>query len=438
MKFYRIIILSLLLQLVYKVEAQVSVIYQSGLNLSVSSVVTNDTATLVSLRCAKLPGENFSLPKKLLYLEDELQNKYHLISTNNIILGDTMVIPYSGYYDFSLAFEPLPPKVKIFDLRAANEQNSFFAFWGIHQDKNVLKKIKHVKDDAILCLTDVCTPSLTNTTVVGRILDYQHIEDIDSLSISARDFYGNLNTTNTKKRVFSAITDDGTFEFSLPLSHKCWTYIEGNNRNIPIFLVPGDTLYVTIENDQKVSCHTTYVSSKGYPVMHRLMTADPKWVDWDLAQSRYTTIRPSDLLREIENKKESSRALVDYLSWKYGLDKIESHLLSLQIYSFLYEIGISRLNKNFLDVYFRETGNHPKGYTDALISLPEIVDSYGFLKDIQTGDYSYFVLPSQYLLFHLANIRPIRFAKTLDLRYEILEQYLGQELDEEWRKRIDF
>lgn len=97
-------------------------LYQSGYKqFSVVNVERNDTATTISLRCRMNPGDHFLLPKKNMYLDDELHNKYKLRNTVNIVPGDTILCPYSGEYDFSLVFDPMPKGVRIFDLRAADE-----------------------------------------------------------------------------------------------------------------------------------------------------------------------------------------------------------------------------------------------------------------------------------------------------------------------------
>lgn len=413
-------------------------LYQSGYKqFSVVNVERNDTATTISLRCRMNPGDHFLLPKKNMYLDDELHNKYKLRNTVNIVPGDTILCPYSGEYDFSLVFDPMPKGVRIFDLRAADEWYSSFAFWGIHQDDRIMKKIKHVADDVQLSAGDVCRPVSKPAVIKGHINNYRSSDQEEILSLQVRTCHENSKPKNRNINLKEKINEDGDFEFVVPVANKSWTYIEGRKTKIPVLLIPDDTIMLEIENYQDLDMRTTYNSVNGNNTMANLMMADPKWVDWENARDRDTNIRPSDLFQDMEKRIEDSGRLVDYLAWKYHLSQTESHLLRLQMHSFIYEVGISRLNRNLSDTYFGKNINY-QGNAEGLASLPEIVDSYSFLRNIRTDDCSYFVLPSQYLLLHLSQIHPIQLVGTSESRFRSLEQYLGQELDDEWRKRIDF
>lgn len=414
------------------------VIYQSGYkSVRLLDVERTDTATIVSMRCSMLPGDKFTLPQKELYIDDELQNRYHLKYTRNIVLGDTVICPYSGFYDFSLVFEPLPSSVEVFDLRAANEWYSAFAFWGIHQNKQVTRKIKHIEDVVRLEQNDVALASSANAVIKGRIKGYTSSIKRDTLSLQTRAFNEGQIPRNVTIKHYAEVDDNGKFEFTIPINNKYWTYIEGNKTSIPVFLIPNDTITLTVEQYKEVDMHVMYQSSDGNYTMEKLMHTDPRWVDWEFATDRYVNIRPDELMGEVHKRKRAADTLADYLVWKYKLSRVESHMLRLQMYSFIYEIAITRLNKNLHDVYFRRNGFYQTDYQDGLIHIPEIVDSYGFLKDIRTDDYTYFMLPSQYLLIHLANIEPVRYPQTTELRFKILEEYLGHPINNEWKKRIE-
>lgn len=419
-------------------KSNAGVVYQSGYkHFSIAGVERNDTATIISLHCRMNPGDHFLLPKKNMYLDDERHNKYKLRYTINIVPGDTILCPYSGEYDFSMVFDPMPKGVRIFDLRAADEWYSAFAFWGIHQDDRMIRKIKHVADDVHLSAGDVCSPVSKPAVIKGHIKNYRSSDQEEILSLQVRTCHENSKPRNSNINLKERISENGYFEFVAPVANKSWTYIEGKKTKIPVLLIPDDTIMLEIENYQEFDMRTTYNSVNGNNTMANLMMADPKWVDWENARDRDASIHPSDLFQDMEKRKETSGRLVDYLTWKYHLSQAESHLLRLQMHSFIYEVGISRLNRNLSDTYSGGSTNY-QGTAEDLASLAEVIDSYCFLKDIKTKDYSYFVLPSQYLLSHLSQILPIRLVRTSESRFKSLEQYLGQELDEEWRKRIDF
>ncbi len=438
----RISLIILLCFLSFAVEAKEQAwdcIYQSGYKqFSVVDVERSDTATIISLRCKMRPGDPILLPNKKMYLDDELHNRYKLRYAVNIVPGDTIRCPYSGEYDFSLVFDPLPKKVKIFDLRAVNAWYSAFDFWGIHKDKNISRKIKHKADDIQLGAGEVCHSGSKTCVVKGYIKNYDSSGEQEVMSLEVRTSSDNGRQEN--RRLKENISDDGYFNFVAPVENKCWTYIEGRNTKTPVLLIPGDTIMLTIENYQEIDMHATYSSLNGNNTMASLMMADPKWMDWDLARARYEGVHPAELWQDMEKRIKETNTFADYLSWKHHLSQTESHLLRLHMHSFIYEISISRLNTNFNEVYLNKEARNPRGNSEDFSSLPEVVNSYSFLKNINTGDYSYFVLPYQYLLLHLPDILPVRLAstKTLESRFMSLEKYLGQELDEEWRKRINF
>ena len=72
------------------------------------------------------------------------------------------------------------------------------------------------------------------------------------------------------------------------------------------------------------------------------------------------------------------------------------------------------------------------------IDSEEVIEAHGFMRAIDTDDYSYLILPSQYLLLHLHRAIPVVSSMmTKDMYIEIIEKYIGRHLNEDWRKRVD-
>lgn len=206
---------------------------------------------------------------------------------------------------------------------------------------------------------------------------------------------------------------------------------------IPILLYPDDTLNVTVDHMYDINMGIEYHSSKRNDIMKNLMVADPKFVDWELAQKRYIRVSPIELRAEMIAKKEKTDSFIDYLTWKYKLSFIEEHLLRLQIMSFIDEVVINRIASNINSVIFDHSGIYDSNKViNQIENSPETMDACSFLKNINTSDYSYFVLPSQYLLMHLPHLQLFQYGKK-EMRYHILEKHIGKSLDEEWRKRVE-
>lgn len=434
-RFWFLIILVVAAEAIYA-DSKCQLIYQSGYpEVSIERIVRHDTATIVHMRRIANPGDVFVLTKRQLYLDDEQGKKYRLKGTEGISQGDTIRHPLSGILDFSLIFEPLAKNVKIFDLRAANEAFSTFAFWGIHEKDNILKKIKHLKDKNIRLDKEQIFLNTGTAVIRGQIRNYTSSkpDTCQLFLVFQKDDYFRHG-----EFFKSAVSKEGCFEFCLPVENMCWSYIEGKHAVIPVVFYPNDTLEVTIDKLGEIDMTVSYRSLAGNNIMQKLMQADPMWTDWELAGKRSTPVAPSMLAKEMQAKKNETTKLVEYLTWKHGMSQVESHLLQLKINSFINEISITRLRKTILGLYPSTTEllNKPEELS-RIEQQPEIQESYEFLKEIDPEDYSYFILPSEYLLSHLPGV-VLYYRSDRNQRYGIIERYIGKPLDDLWRKRIVF
>lgn len=411
-----------------------NVVYQSDYKyISILDYTTSDTATVINMRCSLTPGENYVLKKRMLYLDDEKCRKYRLKQTQGLIQGDTVRCPYSGFVDFSLVFEPLNRDVRIFDLRSTNEYYPSFAFWGIH--KEGVKGIKHVKDSEI-CLTRQDIRMVDGTSLVkGTISNYGALNRCDTFQICMREPTNNPTDGYILRYYESIVAEDGRFEFKVPIEHMNWVYLRGKEMAIPIVLCPDDELTVSIENFGEIDMKVSYRSKDGNAVMQNLLRAAANYTAWDFVYRRYDVISPTLLNNKLEQEKTMFEKFSDYLAWKYKLSSKEVHLLRLNYNSLLYEVAMVCLNRVF-DVSFKP-GTNIEAVREAMMSS-EVIEAHTFMKAINTDDYSYLILPSQYLLLHLHNAIPLYSSKmTKDMYIEIIEKYIDRQLNEDWKKRIN-
>ena len=406
-------------------------IYQAGyIHPQIVHIERSDTATVVSLSCNQCPGDEVFCVDATFHLNDEKQNRYPLRHAEGIKFGEKTIFPFSGILEFTLVFDAMPKDVEIFDLLSSDTEHPAFAFWGIHEKKYKLKHIPHIPGKKAFRNEYIMKKG--NACVRGKIENYEPQDKKDRLAI-----YSVIHQNNQLQQPSYKvdINPNGTFEFNLPIENTMWHYIEGNELHLPVIINPGDTTNILIKNYGKYDMTAEYTSSLGYNTMSQLMKAAPGFTDSDLLRKRLKTIPAPELHQDMAIRKSANHQLCDYLSWKYKLSDIESHLLLLSMNTVVEGIALQRLNENIKQVFLHEDGVYLTENLKPISYRPEVIDSYSFMEDINMSDYSYFVLPRQFLITHII-IRPCRFFMTPEERIDILEKYLKQELDEEWRKRI--
>lgn len=409
-------------------------IYQIGdKGLSITDVVKSDTATIICMRCVQNPGDDFEITESPYYLCDENRVRYPLKYAEGVAMGQANVIPYSGVLEFSLVFEPLPKETRIFDLLPIYRANDPFAFWGIHKEGEKVWKVKRGYEKK--SFSNEYVLSMGEAVIHGKIQDFRPESIEDTLAIYSVPLH--ISNQIIAKKRSAKIEPDGQFEFHLPIENTTWLYIDGRKLHIPVLVNPDDTLNITISGMGEYDMEVTYTSHHGYDVMPGLMKADPSFTYFELFQKRPEKIRPMELPKEMETYKSMHLRFCDYLTWKYNLTEIESHLLLLSLNSIVDGIAILRLNNNIHDTFFHAHGL-PKSRVEELCFQPDIKQSYSFVSNINTKDYSYFVLPEQFLLIHLSKMDAVSLMWGLDNRLKALETHLGQKLDEEWIKRLCF
>lgn len=413
------------------------VIAQINDYIKVSDVVRTDTTTSIRLTYSMEPGDSFRIPQTL-YLSDEEGVRYRMLGAKDVQPGEYVQCSLSGDVSIVLQFEPMPKQVKIFDLCGSVGLYSSFGFWGIHESKVKAKKIFTYRDTYVLRDKSLLNPG--KITIVGEILNYNKESYPDKIAVSHQNIIG--SGERTKRSEGTKITSEGRFTISTSLMGHAWTYIElGDKYRIPVYLTPNDTLFVTMNLEDGVNRSVEYQSAHGHDLMQGLMKADPMYQDWSISNWRGKKVRPDDLAQEIKTRKEYIEKLCGYLSWKYKLSPKEVHLIYLKAMYELVDASIYRINKNIKDIYdLKYLFRMNESAVRDIVFSKEVLDSYFFLKEINTTDYSYFIIPAHN---NLRGLTAPYFVNTSllgdeDSSLNTLERYLGQPLDDEWRKRLLF
>lgn len=412
-----------------------SAVFRSGYSdARITNIIRSDTATVVELQSVQYPGDEFWMPDVPLYLCDEHLRRFPLKYMQGISIGKNLY-PLSGVLDFSLTFEALPKESKVFDLLSAYNEATPFTFWGIHADGHRLGTFKRIPEG--LCFRKEYVLDSSDVKVRGRIEDYVQGTRKDTFSFSIT-VVAHYDDRTRERRSEASVSAEGEFELDIPIENTTWAYIEGRGVIIPIFLTPGDTIDVSIKNLRAYNMEVGYTSSKGYDVMSRLMSADPRFFDYDLFYSGKSKVRLSEINKEVSSRKKKRDEFCSYLAWKYQLTDFESHLLQLYMRSTVDVLYMSYVNKGVRETFMHERGSYSPKWLAELSGHPEIVQSYSFLQGINVKDYSYFVLPKQWLVGQLGQITSATFKLKREDRLRTLEEYLKREFDEEWKKRIWF
>lgn len=402
--------------------------------LNLTGVERTDTSTVLKMRCTGLPGDRFKIRRKL-YLDDENSIRYPLQTAIGVKVGEYSTWPLSGVVDFELHFPPLPKHCRIFDLRTAGEVYSSFAFWGIHPKEMNLKKITEFEDNAMVVDSNIMSGA--PTVVMGKILDY----DAKTAPGTIRSVYSPLTREAGNRSQSVSLAEDGCFEFLQPyVECPSWSYLEYDDRKIPVFLVPGDTLIVNMKGLFTVDEHIEYESKTGKDIMRNLLQADPKFMKWEHYRMRGQRMRPSELAADIQASLASMKSFCGYMKWKHKLSSLEVHLLYLSMVSNLNEISQSIMSADLQLL-------HPDSKTQKLNSeeyyryatSPEICEAFKFLREYDLNDYSHFMIPFQEFVRSLTLV-PTIFSSAnrsgYENRIEILETYIGQPFNEYIRTAI--
>ena len=232
--------------------------------LKAREVVFADTATTVYFTIEYGPGRNFRFVKDG-YLIDEDGNRYSLRSAEGITLDKWITSPENGLTDFTMHFDPMPKKVKMFDFVEGDFSDAFMLL-GIHDGK---MKVKAPTIQELSKANPYIVPSdwikTDDITIRGRIEGY----DAETFGFTSMESYCyNVFLKEGGVRVLD-IAPDGTFEKTFRIGYPVMTSFFAQKSKvdfdeIPFFARPGETIDITIKkNDEgKYECFYNNGSSK--------------------------------------------------------------------------------------------------------------------------------------------------------------------------------
>ena len=105
-------------------------------SLTAREVIFADTATTVRFTMDYRPGSSFRISSRC-YLIDEAGKRYPLRSSAGLPMDTWVTSPANRTTDFTLHFEPLPKRTRVFDFMEGDSNGSFMLL-GIHDPKHKL------------------------------------------------------------------------------------------------------------------------------------------------------------------------------------------------------------------------------------------------------------------------------------------------------------
>ena len=232
--------------------------------LEARKVIFSDTATTVHFTIRYKQGQTFSFSKDS-HLIDENGNRYSLRSTEGIKAGSWLQVPESGTLDFTMHFEPMPKKVKLFDFTEGDFPTAFMLL-GIHDKKTKLKAPTLQELSKAYPWTIPTDWLKTDTiTIRGRIEGY----DAEKFGFTSMECYYENAFEKDDATLVLDIAPDGTFQKKFQASYPIHHHFRANGSKVgfdemPFFARPGETIDITVRKNERgqLECYYNNGSAK--------------------------------------------------------------------------------------------------------------------------------------------------------------------------------
>lgn len=241
--------------------------------MRITDVERTDSALRVGVRLRHLPHYwvMLSSSNRLIATEDTTC-QYKLIGTENIELDKRIWMPESGKHDGVLLFEKVPADVKVVDMVESDPTDVGNSTYGIWLDQpetrmqpdlitfadimdNGGKQAEPWDGPATKRYADMNFYDRDGMVHIrGRITDYSPRYGVTTFSVRTKDDFSDNDKMNVGN-----ISPDGTFETEFPLTYPQFDYFRLGNISKNIFLIPGDTIYITTCMASKVDPESGYV-----------------------------------------------------------------------------------------------------------------------------------------------------------------------------------
>ena len=237
-------------RIVMKAPEALGCLNVSNGDLMVREVVFADTATTVRFTLDYPAGYNFRILDTC-YLQDEDGARYPLRSAEGLSVNTWVTSPAGRTTDFTLHFEPLPKRTRVFDF-IENDGRGAFMVLGIHDRKHKLR-LPTMEElagaNAYTAPADWFTTD--SVTLRGRIEGYSPEAGFPTqLELSYTSVFDKDELV-----MVADIRPDGTFEKRWEVDHPkqhsfLWDKALPGMNYLEVFARPGDTINVTVRRGE--------------------------------------------------------------------------------------------------------------------------------------------------------------------------------------------
>ena len=237
-------------RIVMKAPEALGCLNVSNGDLMVREVVFADTATTVRFTLDYPAGYNFRILDTC-YLQDEDGARYPLRSAEGLSVNTWVTSPAGRTTDFTLHFEPLPKRTRVFDFMEYDGRGAFMVL-GIHDRKHKLR-LPTMEElagaNAYTAPADWFTTD--SVTLRGRIEGYSPEAGFPTqLELSYTSVFDKDELV-----MVADIRPDGTFEKRWEVDHPKqhsfrWDKALPGMNYLEVFARPGETINVTVRRGE--------------------------------------------------------------------------------------------------------------------------------------------------------------------------------------------
>ena len=300
----------------------VEIIWSNDNNLKVTRYVISNVSTDVTFLYTGFANTWFQVASSI-YASDEAGTRHKVIMADGIDLDNQVWLGNDGSMSFTLHFDPLPKDTKLFDIIESEEPNAFRIF-GIHKTGT---KLRFPELEEFVNNAEVEEQLFVPDTAVVRV----QIRDYDRHTMPSmmRLEYHNSQDLQNVYRLdkLSQFHANGSSDNSFLMDYPKWTFLSLDlRRNLPLYIRPGDTLTIQIDNYGQWNEKITYYNNSGRATYSALQEIPHNlfWQEFIYVQS---AMSGAAFTERLQNLDATASEFFNYMSWKHKLSAWENHLL---------------------------------------------------------------------------------------------------------------
>ena len=349
-------------------------LFKSNGEYVLDRVELRDTATILMFHTERTATDKRVVSPNV-WILDSQGRRYALKSADGIEIEHLTHLPEPGRMDFTLNFEPLPKEETVFDI--IDYQAYDFLHYGVYNSK---KTKKTVLTQSLPESQEVADSWQADTvTIIGQIVKYDRARDMWMVKTEFAPIKRNDGIFHNR----AWVKPEGTFILRYYADRPALADLQAKGLRVPYYAIPGDTLYLEIEQRGGKWELTKVQSAKGYDTHESLLKA----LTWHLSYEDFfwennKRMTQQEFFQTIEQWQKEWEGVLNYLSAKYSLTPWENHLTHERM-----RMVFDRYRMAY--VYTRENDESrilQQNRKEIVVKGKENNSRYDFLRDVNTSD----------------------------------------------------